>query len=156
MTAETFIRRSLHTGALLVISSVTLAQEQALALNAQSQDLRWGPCPALLPKGCALAVLHGDPAKPNADVFLKIPGKSTIPPHTHTSAERMILVAGKLNITYAGQKMDVLQSGSYAYGPANKPHTAACVSSSPCILFIAFESPVDIKAVSMEKTTSER
>lgn len=150
MAAHKFVCRSLQVGALLVISSIALAQEQALALNAQSPELQWGPCPAPLPKGCALAVLHGDPAKPNADVFLKVPGKSTIPPHTHTSAERMVLVAGTMNVRYEGQKMAVLQSGSYAYGPANKPHTAVCTSSKPCILFIAFESPVDIKAVTME------
>lgn len=150
MAAQTFVFRSLHMGALLLVSSLALAQEQALALNAQSPGLQWGPCPALLPKGCTLAVLHGDPAKPNADVFLKVPGKSSIPAHTHSSAERMVLVAGTMNLTYEGQKMTVLQPGSYAYGPANKPHTAVCVSSQPCILFIAFESPVDIKAATME------
>lgn len=150
MAAQTFAFRSLQMGALLVISSLALAQEQALALNAQSPGLQWGPCPAPLPKGCTLAVLHGDPAKPNADVFLKVPGKSTIPLHTHTSAERMVLVAGTMNVTYDGQKMTVLQLGSYAYGPANKPHSAVCVSSEPCILFIAFESAVDIKAVTRE------
>lgn len=150
MAAQRFVCRSLHMAALLLVSSVALAEEQALALTAKSPDLQWGPCPALLPKGCALAVLHGDPAKPNADMLLKVSGKSVIPPHTHTSAERMVLVAGRMNVTYEGQKMADLQPGSYAYGPANKPHSAACVSRNPCILFIAFESPVDIKAVNME------
>ena len=150
MAAQTFACRALQMGGLLAISSLAIAQEQALALNAQSPGLQWGACPAPLPTGCTLAVLHGDPAKPNADVFLKVPGKSTIPLHTHTSAERMVLVAGTLNVTYDGQKMTVLQPGSYAYGPANKPHSAVCVSSEPCILFIAFESAVDIKAVIAE------
>lgn len=151
MAAQTFVRRSLQMGALLAISSLALAQEQALALDAQSPGLQWGACPAPLPKGCTLAVLHGDPAKPNADVFLKVPGKSTIPLHTHTSAERMVLVAGTMNVKYQSQEMTVLQPGSYAYGPANKPHTAVCVSSKPCILFIAFESAVDIKGVAEAK-----
>ena len=150
MPAQTFVCRSLQMGALFAISSLALAQEQALALNAQSPSLQWGACPAPMPKGCTLAVLHGDPAKPNADVFLKVPGKSTIPLHTHTSAERMVLVAGTMNVTYEGQKMTALQPGSYAYGPASKPHSAVCVSSKPCILFIAFESAVDIKAVVAE------
>ena len=74
MRARTFIPSLLLT-TLLVSSSCALAQEPALALTARDAALKWGPCPAFLPKGCGLAVLHGDPSKPNADVFLKVPGK---------------------------------------------------------------------------------
>jgi mannose-6-phosphate isomerase-like protein (cupin superfamily) len=147
MIANSVVRHVLQMSLLLLASSSALAQEQALALRAQDANLKWDTCPDPLPKGCGLAVLHGDPAKPNADVFLKLPGRSKIPLHTHTSAERMILVAGRMQLTFEGQKMAVLQPGSYAYGPAKKPHTAACTSDKPCILFIAFEGPVDIMAV---------
>jgi len=125
------------------------ASEQALTLSANDAQLKWGPCPPFLPKGCAIAVLHGDPAKDNLDVFFKVPAKSTIPLHWHTSAERMILISGKLHVTYEGQKTSVLKPGSYAYGPAKRPHEGFCASSTPCILFIAFESPLD--AVPVEK-----
>lgn len=147
MIATSFVRRSLQVAVLLAASPILLAQERALALGAESPDIKWGPCPDPLPKGCQLAVLHGDPAKPNADLFLKLPGASTVPLHTHTSAERMILVAGRMNVSYEGQKMAVLRPGSYAYGPAKMPHSAVCASRTPCVLFIAFESPVDITAV---------
>jgi len=146
MMAPSFVGRSLLPGLLMLAGPAALAQEPALAFSAQAPDLQWKSCPDPLPKGCQLAVLHGDPAKPNADVFLKLPGPSKIPLHTHTSAERIVLVAGTFHITYEGQKMAVLQPGSYAYGPATKPHSAECVSRKPCILFIAFEAPVDIKA----------
>jgi quercetin dioxygenase-like cupin family protein len=88
-------------------------------------------------------VLHGDPAKNNLDVFLKVPAKSTIPLHWHTSAERMVLVAGQLDVTYDGQKTTVLKPGTYAYGPAKHWHKGYCASATPCVLFIAFESPLD-------------
>jgi len=29
------------------------------------------------------------------------------------------------------------------YGPAKLPHSGSCVSTTPCVLFIAFESSVD-------------
>jgi quercetin dioxygenase-like cupin family protein len=96
-----------------------------------------------MPAGCGLAVLHGDPSKANADVFLKIPANAVIPEHWHTSAERMILVAGELSVSYKGQAKVVLKPGTYAYGPAKLPHSATCVGSASCVLFIAFESPVD-------------
>lgn len=125
------------------LSAGELAKEPALASTFKSPELKWGPCPPFLPKGCGIAVLHGDPSKPNVDIFLKVPAGSTIPSHTHTSAERMVLVSGSLAVTYQGQKPLTLKAGSYAYGPANLPHTAVCARGAPCVLFIAFESPLD-------------
>ena len=118
-------------------------QEQSLTRSARDAKLEWGPCPPFLPKGCGIAVLHGDPAKDNVDVFIKFPAKSIIPLHWHTSAERMILVAGELHITFDGEKKSILKAGTYAYGPAKKPHKGVCASAVPCVLFVAFESPLD-------------
>ena len=131
----------------------TPAQEPALAMTFQDPQMQWGPCPPFLPEGCAIAVLHGDPAKDNLDVFFKVPAKSTIPLHWHTSPERMVLISGELHVTYDGQESSVLLPGSYAYGPARKPHLGTCESADPCVLFIAFESPLD--AVPVENTTSQ-
>ena len=88
-------------------------------------------------------MLHGDPGKPNVDVFFKVPARSKLPMHWHSSAERMVLVAGELHVTYEGQKAVVMKPGTYAYGPAKRPHGGDCVSAVPCVLFIAFESPLD-------------
>lgn len=136
--------------ALVIFSGLTTSRdagaagaELALSQRANDTGLNWGPCPDFLPKGCGIAVLHGDPAKDNVDVFFRLPGKSKLATHWHTSAERMVLVQGELQVTYEGQSMTVLKPGMYAYGPARKPHGGACVSAQPCILFIAFESPLD-------------
>jgi len=117
--------------------------EPALALSADDGKLSWGSCPAFLPEGCGIAVLHGDPARENLDIFLRVPAHSTIPPHWHTSAERMVLVEGVLRVTYEGQEPVVLKPGTYAYGPARRAHHASCDSATACVLFIAFESPLD-------------
>ncbi len=126
------------------------APEKAVTWNAGDTQLKWGPCPPFLPKGCGIAILHGDPAKDNVDVFFKVPAKSTIPLHLHSSAERMVLVAGELQVTYEGQDMAVLKPGTYAYGPAKRPHKGYCASTVACVLFIAFESPLD--AIPVEAT----
>src|SRR5688572_5006828 len=83
-----------------------------VALDAHDAQLKWGPCPPLFPKGCEIAVLRGDPSKPNADVFLKVPANYTIPPHWHTSAERMVLVSGELHVEYDGHSSSVLKPGT--------------------------------------------
>ena len=133
-----------------LISALALAhaQEQAVTRSAQDPQLKWAPCPAFMPAGCGLAVLHGDPAKPNADVFLRVPANTTIAEHWHTSAERIVLVAGELAVRYEKQPEVVLEPGMYAYGPAKVPHSASCRGNAPCVLFIAFESAVDAVPVS--------
>lgn len=119
------------------------ASEPALSYTWEDKELQWGPCPPFIPQGCEIAVLHGDPVNNNTDIFFKVPGNFAIPHHWHTSPERMILVSGTLEVTYDNQSTEVLEPGTYAYGPAKLPHTAFCRQGAPCVLFIAFEDPVD-------------
>ena len=118
-----------------------------LATPPDGAALQWGPCPSIFPTGCQIAVLHGNPAEANADIFLRVPAGYEIPPHRHSSAERMILVTGQLRVKYQGTPEVNLSSGHYAYGPAGRPHRASCLGDQPCILFIAFVGPVDAEAV---------
>jgi hypothetical protein len=113
--------------------------------NAGEAGISWTPCPDVFPAGCEMAALHGDPAAPNADVFLRIPGNGyRLPMHSHTSAERMILINGEMVVQYAGSDAATLAPGTYAYGPAGVAHEASCESTHDCVLFIAFEEPVDV------------
>ena len=130
----------------LPAASAAPGSEAPLALKAADPALKWGPCPSIFPSGCEIAVLHGDPAKPNADVFLRVKGGQRLPAHTHSSAERMILVSGELRVKYKGAPAATLTPGMYAFGPAGLPHEADCRDGAACTLFIAFEGPVDAVA----------
>lgn len=139
---------------ILFIASVTFAQkgdgndmENSVLKSIEDTDLQWGPCPPFMPDGCNIAVLHGDPSQDKADVLFKVNGKSAIPNHWHNSAERMVLLSGKLEVKYEGENSATMKLGNYAFGPAKKPHTAKCVSKEPCILYIGFNEPVDAFAV---------
>ena len=123
------------------------SSERASARSVGDRDLQWGPCPAFFPKGCEIAALHGDPARPNADVFFRVPAHYDLPAHWHSSPERMVLVTGELHVTYDGQETAILRPGTYAYGPAKAVHRGRCASDVACVLFIAFEGPVDATAV---------
>src|SRR5688500_16593967 len=101
-TLVAFCLFSSLTALAAVAADVPAAADPALTRAHADAALQWGPCPAFMPAGCGLAVLHGDPAKNNSDVFFKVPPGSTIPKHWHTSAERMVLVSGKLSVTYDG------------------------------------------------------
>ena len=130
----------------MTLATVAMAQtapEAPLAVRANDLNLKWGSCPPIFSGDCAIAVLHGDPARPNADVFLRIGAGTAMPTHHHTSAERMVLVRGKLRVHYRGAAAAFLAPGDYAYGPAGLAHSATCLGRQRCILFIAFEGPVD-------------
>ncbi|WP_245806758.1 cupin domain-containing protein [Arenibacter amylolyticus] len=120
-----------------------MGEESSQLRTHEDKELQWGPCPDFMPVGCTIAVLHGDPSKKNVDIFFKVPPNYDIPAHYHSSAERMILVSGELQVTYEGEKEKIMKVGTYAYGPANKLHTAKCLGKDPCVLFIAFEEPLD-------------
>lgn len=134
---------------------MALAMEQStqgkpLAMTADDASLKWGPCPEFFPAGCQIAVLHGDPDRENADVFFKVPANYDIPNHWHTSPERMVLVSGTMTVQYKGHEPVTLKPGSYAYGPPKMPHTGTCKDNGPCVLFIAFEGPVDAHPANQE------
>lgn len=133
-------------GGLSVMSVPAAAQKAGaapLAIRETDPKLNWGPCPSIFKGKCQIAVLPGDPAQPNADVFLRVTGGTELTPHLHTSAERMVLVSGSLRVEYQGAKPTTLAVGDYAFGPARLPHRASCLGQKSCTLFIAFEGPVD-------------
>lgn len=118
-------------------------EEGAVTRTHLDPALQWRPCPDFMPEGCAMAILHGDPARENADLFFKVPAGASIPRHWHTSPERMVLVSGDLQVSYDGQDAVHMRPGTYAYGPARLPHQAQCRGEEPCVLAIAFVQPVD-------------
>ncbi len=130
---------------LLLLPTLLIAQNKgdAFVRSIDSEELKWGGCPEFMPKSCSIAVLQGDPAEPNADIFFKLEGNTKVPNHWHHSAERMVLVSGEMEVAYEEQDPKMMEDGTYAYGPAEQRHKASCVSEEPCVLFIAFEEPID-------------
>lgn len=126
------------------------ASKKAFIVSPSSEDLNWVPCPGFFSPDCLIGILHGDPAKANTDLLFKVAAGSKLPYHRHTSAERMILLSGVLKITYDGQEEVTWNTGEYAYGPAGLGHKGECVGGADakeCVLFIAFESPVDANPI---------
>ena len=144
-SSTTFHRSAVIPAVLLACSAAVAEEEGERAFTRSTADsvVEWGPCPEFMPEGCGLAVLHGEPAEENTDVVFRLAGNTSAERHWHHSAERMVLVSGELHVHYDGQEPVVMTPGTYAYGPAELPHTADCRSSEACILFIAFEAPVD-------------
>ncbi len=127
----------------LLSAPAVIADQPAFTWTHDDSALEWLPCFPGFPPGCRFAVLQGDPAEPNADIFLRLEANSEVPLHWHTSAERMVLIEGEFEVDYDDQDPVTLTPGTYAYGPAMLPHSARCLDAGDCILFIAFEEPAD-------------
>lgn len=158
MAWEDIMRETLShltiSAACLVSAWATPAQAKdtgPLAIRASDPTLKWGACPPIFPGRCEIAILQGDPSRPNADALLRIGGGYELPLHRHTSAERMVLIEGRLQVTYEGSSSADLTPGTYAYGPAGLAHRGKCLSRAPCVLFIAFEGPVDAEPVAVAR-----
>ena len=92
--------------------------------------VKWGDVPPFLPKGAKLAVLVGDPSKPEPfTVRLQMPDGYKIPPHTHPTDEHVTVLSGTFRAAM-GEKWDDkalgdFAPGSYANMAASMPHYAA-------------------------------
>ncbi len=80
------MRFSILTGSLLLSLSAAVPAQTPLAIDPAGKAVKWGPCPPIFASGCEIAVLHGDPAQPNADVLLRVRPGTRLGWHRHTSA----------------------------------------------------------------------
>jgi len=79
-------------------------------------DYTWGDAPPALSKGAKLAVLQGDPGKPEPyTVRLALPANYRIAPHFHTQAESVTVISGTL-LVGMGDKFDVKDMKTFKPG----------------------------------------
>jgi hypothetical protein len=65
-----------------------------------SDDLNWGPAPAIFPPGAMFAVVQGDPSIPGEifTVRLRVPHGYILPPHTHPTDEHVTVLTGTFGV----------------------------------------------------------
>jgi quercetin dioxygenase-like cupin family protein len=138
-TARTVTAPSLALALLAVASPVSRAQQRA--------NLRWGPAPAVFPRGARMSVLSGDPARagPYA-VRLSMPHGYRVPPHSHPTNEHIIVRQGSLRFG-TGDKMNratrkqmrVLRTGESIDAQANMHHFVE--ASGPTEIEVSGQGP---------------
>jgi anti-sigma factor ChrR (cupin superfamily) len=141
--------RPIALSLLLVTSGYSaLADDMKTPINAK--DLKWGPAPAVLPKGAQVAVVSGDPFKDGAYVLrLKMPKGYQIPAHNHPTTENVTVISGNFHIGM-GDKLDmkkgiVLTAGGYAEAPAKMNHYAW--ATDPTVVQVHGQGPFAITYV---------
>lgn len=100
-----------------------------VAANAQAPALAWGPAPAVFPAGAKMAVLQGDPSKPEwFTVRLDLPNGYRVQPHFHPTDELLTIISGTF-LLGMGDKLDeakatVMPTGGFGTVAANMHHYA--------------------------------
>jgi mannose-6-phosphate isomerase-like protein (cupin superfamily) len=110
-----------------------------------ASELKWMDNPAV--KGAKQAVLWGDPAKGPYGTLKSMPGGTMLGLHTHTHAQRVVLVSGTIEFNLEGEAKKDLGAGSYVSIPAGAPHDASCKAGADCVYFEEGMGAADFKPV---------
>ena len=110
---------------LVTTTSLAFSAEPQTLMN--SENLKWGAAPPVLPEGAKIAVLAGDPAAAGLITLrLKLPAGYKIPAHWHPNDEQVTVLAGTFNVGM-GDKLDQSKGKEFSVGgftllPAQKNH----------------------------------
>jgi quercetin dioxygenase-like cupin family protein len=124
-----------RTGTMVALAAVfallsAAAHAQGMAVIASPGSLKWQAGPPDLPKGTLMAVLFGDPSKPEPYALrLKFPAGAKIAPHTHPVDEAVTVIAGSGSIglgNAADSKTAIpIGPGAFVFLPKGTPHYAS-------------------------------
>ena len=101
----------------------------ALTAQTHAPAVVWGPAPAVFPAGAKMAVLQGDPSKPEwFTVRLDLPNGYRVQPHFHPTDELLTIISGTF-LLGMGDKLDeaeatVFPTGGFGTVAANMHHYA--------------------------------
>ncbi|HZZ77787.1 MAG TPA: cupin domain-containing protein [Gemmataceae bacterium] len=117
---------ALAAACLFVTASTAQHADEDIAIH-RSTELKWQDGPAALPKGAKIAILEGNPGKPGPFVFrVKVPDGYRVPPHTHSSSERITVLSGTFFIgmgkSFDASKGKAMPAGTYGQWPAGMSH----------------------------------
>lgn len=119
-------------------------------LEINASQLKWGPAPAVLPKGASFAVLAGDPFKEGLYVVrLKLPSGYRVSAHSHPTDEFITVLSGNFYLGM-GDKIDAahgkpLTTGGFVVAPAKMNHYG--LTTSPTVIQIHGQGPFQINYV---------
>lgn len=108
--------------------------------------LVWEPLEVEGLEGVEHALLRGDFAKDGAEAILRTPPGYKVPSHTHTSDELYIWLSGAFTLIAHDGTRTEFDGPAYISFPGNAPpHALECGKDAPCVFYLKFSRPFDIK-----------
>jgi quercetin dioxygenase-like cupin family protein len=102
----------------------------------------------VFPAGAQMKVIHGDPNKGAADLYIKLPPKYDTTFHWHTPVESVYVEAGQLELSMPhSSEKKTIGPGGFFQSPAKMVHRAVCVSNEDCYFYLHSSGKFDIHLV---------
>jgi quercetin dioxygenase-like cupin family protein len=155
---------------LLVLAATAIAQKASSKASAGSkhvgqeqteipklwaaEEMKWQDDTAL--PGVKYVVLWGNPSTGEHGMLRKFPAGFAPPPHTHSSAERVIVLSGTIVVRYSGSAEKKLGPGSYSEIPANVEHSVKCGEESECVFALISPGAFAFKPVGGKEGPGKR
>jgi hypothetical protein len=146
MARSTFLPRGVL---LLMLFSASIGPAGSDPAEEQSKDIALTELRFYQDKeGLIVANAWGDPADGPHSNFIKIPGDTTSPRHTHTASYYGVVIAGVVvnQPTTVGPDKP-LMPGSYWYQKGGEPHVTKCISPTECLIFVTSKGSFDFLVV---------
>ena len=106
-------------------------------------DVEWTPLVEGAEDGPAVALLSGDLDAGPFRALLRWPGGYSADLHRHTAGYTGVVLQGIAAHGARSGHLQRVEAGGYWIQPAGEPHGNACVSEAACILYVAFDGPLD-------------
>lgn len=129
------------TGSLMLMG-VVMAQSAAQDTTAISPaNVKWVDCGEGWPAGCQAAWVAGDATKETSYWFCRAPKGALFPRHSHTGAERIVALQGRITGgTDNGDTVKITQGGYLSFS-GKSVHWARC--EDDCLMFIVHDGAYD-------------
>lgn len=129
-----------------LLSSVRAAEPAVRHLS----EMEWNVS-GTLPQGLATHdyhLIYEDPATRGIITLVRFSKGYTLPAHSHTRDEVLVVLKGKLEIAFSG-KTTAIGPGEYATIPAGTPHALKVLGWSGCELLVHVAGPIDFKPAAL-------
>ena len=116
--------------------------DNVVALAPDDAAVKWVECGGgAWPKGCEAALAWGDYEKGSSAFYVRAPKGYLFPRHSHTSAERILVLRGRISGAVDGEGEMMVTPGMYWGFQGKAVHWARCEDS--CLMYITYDGPFD-------------
>ena len=111
------------------------------------EKIVWGPLDVEgLAPGAEIATIRGDLEKDHSESVVRLPAGYVLRNHTHTSDELYIWISGSFALIAHDGSETKFGGPAYISFPGNAPpHEIKCGSTEPCLFYLRYSRPFDIK-----------
>jgi quercetin dioxygenase-like cupin family protein len=137
------MKRALPLAVVAVLASWALAQNAAAPVVKTAAQIDW-KASGSLPPGAEYHLVYEDPKTHAVQTMVRMPKGYSLPAHSHSADETIVVLKGKLILELAG-KTETLTAGSYAVIPAGTGFSLKSAGFSGADFLAAFNGPFDMK-----------